>query len=220
MIPRVGTLPDGARGVDVNQTITGAAAAAFVEAGFTFAVRYVRRHQAHPYDLSTGEVLTLLAAGLGVMIVQHVAPPGWFPTPDDGTVYGSTAARESHAVGIPSGVTLWLDLEGVDRTVPHADTAQFCRNWYDEVAASGYMPGLYVGDSCGLSPQELYQLPFTGYWSAYSNNVDDGPVVRGFQMYQHAATLEDLIVGFSNQTMDVDIIKTDKLGGTPSLLLP
>lgn len=217
----VGSLPDHTKGFDANTTISKDSAAMFVLHGYRFAVRYVRRHQPHAYDLTSGEALGILGAGLGLMVVQHVANEGWTPTPDDGVLYGSTAARESHEAGIPSGVTLWCDLEGVAGHVPHADTIGYCNAWYHEVKRSGYVPGLYVGDSCGLSAAELYQaLRFSAYWGAYNLNADTIPIVRGLQMRQHVAKPSDLIPGFTNQTMDVDVIHADAKGGTPSLVLP
>ena len=58
-------------------------------------VRYVRRKDQHAYDLTHAEAAGLLDAGIGLMIVQHVAPEGWTPTIKDGASYGSTAAAES-----------------------------------------------------------------------------------------------------------------------------
>lgn len=215
----IGTLPDGARGVDVNQTVTADDAQAFATAGYAFIVRYVRRSQPHGYDLTVAERDDILNAGLGLQIVQHVAPDGWVPTPADGTIYGTTAATECGALGIPAGVSVWLDLEGVKPGTPHGDVIGFCNNWYDVVKAVGYTPSLYVGFHAGLSADELYRkLKFAAYWSAFTNNTGDAPVVRGFQMYQHAAKPTDLIPGYTNQTMDTDTIKADALGGTPTLL--
>src|SRR6184192_1845684 len=105
------TAPDGVRGFDANQTITPQIAAAFHKHGYRFCVRYVRRKDHHAYDLTHGEAAGLIAAGIGLMIVQHVAPEGWTPTVKDGATYGGTAAAESASVGIPAGVTLWCDLE-------------------------------------------------------------------------------------------------------------
>jgi hypothetical protein len=89
------------------------------------------------------------------------------------------------------------------------------------VELAGFRPGLYVGYGARLTADQLYwKLRFDSYWSAYNLNADHVPAVRGVQMRQHAASLEDLIIGFTNQTMDVDTIHADALGGTPTLLLP
>lgn len=217
----VGTLADGARGLDANRPLSAADAAAFRAKGFQFVVRYVRRSQAHDYDLSPAETARILGAGLGLMVVQHVAPEGWSPTADDGALYGNTAGREALIAGYRSGATLWCDLEGVAKSTAQGDVIDFCNEWSDAVKALGFVPGLYVGDSCGLSAGLLYHaLKYSAYWSAYNLNGDQHPVVRGVQMKQSAAKHEDFIPGFTNQNMDVDVICGDALGGTPSLLLP
>lgn len=218
---RIGSLQNGARGFDANQRITSAQARAFVEHGYSFAVRYVRRSTPHAYDITAGELAGLLGNGLGVMLVQHVALPGWIPSGALGSSYGITAAAEATRAGLPHGVHLWCDLEGVRDGVPALDVIDYCNNWHRWVSDAGFRPGLYVGDSCGLSAVNLYRrLRFDSYWSAYNLNRDRHPIVRGVQMRQFAATLEDLVPGFTNQTMDVDVIHADALGGTPTLLLP
>ena len=223
---RVGTLSqdesgNNPRGVDCNAPISRAAAALFAAKGFTFAIRYVRRANANSYDLTTGEVLGILAAGLGLMVVQHVDGPGWEPSAALGTQYGSTAAAECRRVGIPAGVTVWCDLEGVDTSCGHAAVIGYCNAWYDAVAAAAYVPGLYVGDCCILTPAELHDaLRFEHYWSAYNLNSDAAPAVRGVCMRQHPAKAVDLVPGFTNQNCDVDVICGDALGGSPALLLP
>lgn len=223
----VRSLPDGSRGFDANTPISPRAAAAFKAhrwpglklAGYSFAVRYVRRAQAHDYDISEAERDVILTAGLGLMIVQHVAGSGWAPSGSLGSSYGIIAAAETEAAGIPVDTTLWCDLEGVHSGVTPAEIVRYCNNWHDAVYAAGYHPGLYVGDSCGLSSQQLYsRLKFEAYWLAYNLNRDAYPAVRGGQMYQKSAVAEDLIPGFSNQNLDVDIIKTDTKGGTPRLV--
>ncbi len=215
---RIDTLPDGSRGVDVNQPLTDATAKALVDHGYTFAIRYVTRTQTHGYDLSAPEIDTILNAGLGLQVVQHVAPEGWSPTAELGTQYGTTAAADCGLLALPDGMSLWCDLEGVAVGTDPEAVIGYCNAWYDAVAAHGYKPGLYVGWHCGLTADELYhRLKFSAYWSAF--NIPYAPVVRGFQMYQHAAKTSDLIPGFTNQDMDADVIQSDALGGTPSVVL-
>lgn len=218
---RLASLPDNARGFDANQRITQAQAHDAVSKGYTFAVRYVRRAAQNNHDLIAGELATLMQAGLGVMVVQHVAMEGWIPAPALGTAYGAIAAAEASAVGVPRGTTLWCDLEGVRHGTPASEVIQFCNNWWGKASEAGYRPGLYVGDSCGLTAVQLYRnLRFDGYWGAYNLNHDQIPAVRGVQMRQKVATLEDLIDGLTNDTMDVNFIHADDLGGTPTLVLP
>jgi hypothetical protein len=218
---KVGSLPDGSRGIDVNSPITVATAALFVAKGYTFVVRYVRRSQAHTYDLTQKERDIILGNGMGLMVVQHVAPPGWVPAPDIGSLYGAVAAAEARKAGILAKTHCWLDLEGVKPGVPAEQVVQFCNRWHDEVWGAGYQPGLYVGDAPGLSAVDLYKrLKFRSYWGAYNLNADNVPVTRGLQMRQKVAHPSDWVEGFNSQNMDCDVIHVDALGGTPSVLLP
>lgn len=216
----IGNLPDGSRGWDCNAVIGASEARLMKAADFEFAVRYVKRDRPHSWDVSQNEVLSLLNAGLGVMLVQHVAPTGWRPNASLGMIYGDTAADEAHKVGLPFGVNLWCDLEGVQSGSSHDDVIAYCNEWHEAVERKGYKPGLYVGDQCGLTPKELYRnLRFTHYWGAYNLNSDEVPAVRGLQMKQHPkpAPADRVPVAFEYQT---DTIMRDRLGNSPTLWLP
>ncbi len=211
-------IPAGTRGLDCNSPIDLEAARAFYERGYRFVCRYVRRSESHPYDLSAAEIQRLFDAGLAVMPVQHVAPPGWRPTLAMGREYGNTAAAEIRALGVPSGVTAWCDLEGVRGDVLEIDVAGYAQAWFSAVRSSAYSPGLYVGFDCGLSEEALYhQLSFQHYWSAYNAQV--APVVRGFQMRQHEAKHDDVPAGL-RFAIDTDVVQLDKLGGLPTAFAP
>lgn len=217
----LGTLPIGTRGFDCDQTLTAEAAHAFFKHGYRFAVRYVRRRDYHTRDLTQQEAHDILYAGLGLMLVQHVAPAPWLPTPGLGMSYGAIAASEASIVGVPAGTMIWCDLEGVNRAALAADTIGYCNRWYDAVKLAGFLPGLYVGDSCGLSALQLYRsLKFSNYWGAYNLNSDQIPAVRGLQMRQMVAKSADLVPGFDLAELDIDRIMADALGGTPTVLLP
>jgi hypothetical protein len=212
------TAPDGQKGFDCDHALTASECKLFVDAQYDFAVRYVPRSVRHPQDLTAAEVDVILGSGLGLMPVQHVEaaePPWWIPSGQKGGRYGSTAASAAIACGIPAGVNLWCDLEGVD---PHASSSlvmDFCKRWYKSVAAAGFLPGLYVGYNPGLSPSQLYSLPFTHYWSAYNLNADQFPAVRGVQMKQ--SEYPDDMPGIAFQ-FDVNHTMADKLGGRAQLL--
>lgn len=217
----LGKLPPKTQGIDCNARITPEVARRFYRAGYRFVVRYVRRAQQHSYDINAGEILSLLEAGLGVMIVQHVAMPGWMPSAALGAAYGGVAAGEAHAAGVPRGVTVWCDLEEVDPDADAASVIGFCNAWYDRVLAAGYEPGLYVGYACGLTAQQLYRsLRFKLYWMAYNADADVVPIVRGSCMKQHAYPPPGLRVDGVPFEYDVDTITGDALGGSPTLLLP
>lgn len=216
----IGPMPDGSRGFDCNNIVGASEARLMKRAGFDFALRYVKRDRPHSWDASQNEVLSLLNAGIGVMLVQHVAPAGWLPTAALGMIYGDTAADEAQKVGIPFGVNLWCDLEGVQTGAHADDVIHFCNEWHEAVERKGYLPGLYVGDQCGLSAKQLYHdLRFTHYWRAYNLNDDKVPARRGFQMRQYPYPERDARapVGFE---YDTDVIMKDKLGGSPVVFLP
>jgi hypothetical protein len=149
---------NGLKGLDVNRRVTADEAAALVEHGYRFAVRYVRRKRKNSYDLTGKEARAILAAGLGLMVVQHVAPEPWTPSAIIGSTYGNTAAAEAELIGVPPGVTVWCDLEGVAADVSAKAVLDFCNRWHSKVAAAGFVPGLYVGYGAGLDPDQLYSL--------------------------------------------------------------
>lgn len=216
----VATLPDGARGFDVNCRIGPKTAAAFKAHGYQFAVRYLPRSTgAGVHDLNAGELVTLLSAGLAVMAVQHVeSESSWVPSSDKGSANGTAAADAARACGLPLGVCVWLDLEGVDVRVGADEIIAYASAWFTAVASAGYTPSLYVGWHSGLSPAQLFALPFEHYWGAYNLNADEQPATRGVQMQQHAAKHADLFAGCPE--IDVNTIHADRLGGTPLLVIP
>ena len=211
----------GIRGFDADVAITPQIAAAFSEHGYRFCVRYVRRQTFHEQDLTAAEARVILDAGLAFMAVQHVeSEDSWTANGDKGQANGSVAAKEATAIGIPSGTTVWCDLEGVAKTSSAEDVAAYCNAWHERVAAAGFVPGLYVGWHCGLTPAQLYRsLRFTHYWAAYNLNADEYPLTRGVQMKQGAARALDRVPGFSFE-FDTDTILGDKLGGMPTLVGP
>jgi hypothetical protein len=212
-------LPPGSKGFDCNDIVTAHDAACFVRAGYTFAIRYVRRSIQHPFDLSAQELATLLRAGLAVSVVQHVADPGWLPNERLGRVYGAVAAEETARIGVALGTQLWCDLEGVHPNARHRDVVAYCNAWYDAVRSAGYDPGQYVGDSCGLDADELFHLlKVRRFWAAYNLNSDAYPAVRGACMRQHAPRTADLVPGIA-YPFDVNVIGEDALHGAPMLML-
>ena len=137
--------PAGATGFDTDTKLTASSASAFAAAGFRFAIRYLTRDAPEAdTDLTRSEALDILDAGLALMAVQHVAPSGWVPSASLGAEYGAYAAANARSVGLPYGVSVWLDLEGVAEGTPTIDVIAYCNAWYDPVAAAGYVPGLYV----------------------------------------------------------------------------
>lgn len=203
------TIPDGSLGFDVNQHITADAAKQARAHDIKFVLRYIRRSQTNAYDLTPEEAQIILASGIGLMIVQHVkSAENWVPSGSLGANYGSVAAAEARRVRIGVGVCVWCDLEGVESGVPHLNIVEYAKNWYAQVAAAGFIPGLYIGWHNDLTANELYRsLPFQHYWAAYNLNRDQYPAVRGVQMQQGT---QRVIAGM---TVDPDVAYADALGG-------
>jgi len=203
-------VPSGARGFDCNFHVTPEIARQRRAKGETFCARYVRREQRHDYDLTRSEVDTILNAGLGLIVVQHVAPEGWVPSAALGVKYGTIAADETTTLLLPPGTMVTLDLEGVKVGTPAREVIAYCNNWHSVVASAGFMPLLYVGFDPGLTAKQLYHdLRFTRYWGAYNIRERWVPAVRGFCLQQGTDP---------NHDFDRDVATTDALGGCAVVL--
>lgn len=207
--------PPGAQGFDTDSRISAAAAIAFRQSGFGFCVRYLARTTPQAArDLSGAEAEAILASGLGLMVVQHVMRAGWVPGAARGTQYGLSAVTNAQAVGLPPGVTVWLDLEGVRSGVDKAEVIAYCNAWFAPVGAAGYVPGLYVGANCGLDGDALYwRLRTKHYWRSGSR-VPDLPH-RGYQLVQRFNPRPDVINGVA---IDRNVSYIDAFGDTASWL--
>jgi glycoside hydrolase-like protein len=213
------TAPDGVRGFDTAEKVSPTAAASFRRRGYRFCVRYVRRDKPHPSALSVAEAKSLLGVGIGIMLVQYVeSDSSWNPTAVKGTTNGGVAAAEAQKLGVPWGVTVWCDLEGVAPGTPAQRVIDYCNRWHIAVTRAGYVAGLYVGYRAGLTPTQLYRaLRFTHYWGAYNLNTDKYPAIRGLQMKQLRAPRDSWVAGLGID-FQVDKVSVDKLGGRPTLL--
>ena len=207
----VQSAPAGVKGFDANTVITADEAQSFWDAGFRFVLRYVGRTQMASHDLSAAEAEMLLSKGFAVMAVQHVLNPGWMPTAALGTEYGTNAATFTQQIGFPSGVNVWLDLEGVSPSAAASDVSAYCHAWYAAVAGAGYVPGVYIGWEPGLSGQELYDLPFQHYWAAYNVDGVSTPHPRGYQLVQSSGSGN--VGTLSTDVYDVDETYMDDMGG-------
>ena len=138
-------------GVDCVTVITAGSAAALAAAGILFCVRYLG-------SLSPDELETILASGMCVSPVTYA----------DRFDPGETLAELS-ALGVPQGVTVWLDVESIA-----TDPTDRINAWADALTAAGYQPGLYVGANIGppdtpLLAEALYKLRVVRYYRGMSN---------------------------------------------------
>lgn len=201
--------PAGAQGFDCDSVVSLSTAQAFRNEGYVFCVRYLSLATSQGSgDLSPAEASNILQAGLALMAVQHVASEDWVPSAALGTTNGSNAANNAKSVGFPPGVNVWLDLEGVASGTSAQTVIDYCNNWYAQVVAAGYVPGIYVGANCILTGSQLYNdLQFQHYWQSLST-VPAIPT-RGYQMVQSLVSQPVNGIG-----IDHDVTQSDQLGGT------
>ena len=216
LVGKVEKAPSGSKGFDCNTPLTATTAAAFRSAGFAFAVRYVPRNfntnPASPAgNITRAEAQTILDAGLALMIVQHVAASPWDPTGQLGMEYGSFAASNCAAIGLPPGVNVFLDLEGVRPGTDPQNVLDYAGTWGSTVLDAGYMPGIYIGANCGITAQQIVSLTdFKQFWRSGSSSA---PQI-GAPGYSMQQTISSTLV-LSGVAYDSDVISTDQNGGTP-----
>lgn len=181
------TSAPAALGFDTNTVLSGPVASSLFAQGYTFCMRYVSLQNESSSDLTTEEAQAILGAGLLLGVVQHATSSTL--SGSLGTYNGANAAANASAIGIPSGVTLWCDLEGTN-SPSSTDTIAYVNAWAAAVSDAQYVPGLYVGPNCGLTGSELYHsLTMSHYWKAASKVpwVEE----RGFQMIQGLSIATD-----------------------------
>ncbi|HXZ08660.1 MAG TPA: glycoside hydrolase domain-containing protein [Paraburkholderia sp.] len=185
----------GARGVDTTTLLTDTTAAALKNADVDFALQYLG-------EVTPAALDAILGAGLAFMPVTFADQ-----------FNGGTTVAELRALGLPAGCTVWLDVESVT-ALTSTQLQTVINSWTDTVAAAGYMPGLYVGEGCGLTSDELYALHVVRYWKSPSTILDDsGQLAQptcGYCMYQLWPT-----VTWGGVAVDLDFVQEDTQGRLP-----
>jgi hypothetical protein len=201
----------GALGCDTDTRVDAACAQALRNARLDFIIRYLGLGSSSTGDLTKLEVDEILGSGLALMAVQHVRMPGWLPLASLGLQDGSHAASNAIAAGLPAGVTLWLDLEGLAPGATVTETIAYCDAWHTAVRAAGYDDGVYVGSGQPLDSAQLFSLKTSRYWRSQSQvpNVD----ARGYCMIQLYPTVT--VAGIA---IDYDVIQSDFRHGMPRWL--
>jgi|SRR5690348_5411852 len=205
--------PAGVIGFDTPERLNSVRARQYFNKGYRFCVRYVSHDKSVAsrfQDLTEEEGQIIVDAGMALMVVQHPLKEGWTPTEKLGRRFGQNAAAYASDAGVPQGVNVWLDLEGVKAGTPDTDVIAFCNAWFNEVDSVGYESGVYVGASPGLNADQLYwDLKTKHYWKGGSSakaGVPDDIPHRGYQLIQriqNAGTAYEF---------DSDVTKIDNFG--------
>jgi len=198
----------GALGFDTTAKLTASECASLYQWGMKFAVRYLPLpNNSSANDLDAKESAIIAASGLALMAVQHVRYEGWTPSGSQGTSDGVQAATSAMAAGLPPGVTLWCDLEGVKGDAQ--STEDHVNGWAQSVRHAGYDCGLYVGAGQPLNGDQLFKdLIVSRYWRSQSQvpNVSE----RGYCMLQLFPSTT--VVGVN---VDINVIQGDYMNGLP-----
>lgn len=128
------------------------------------------------------------------------------------------------ALGIPTAVTSWLDLEGLDAwNTPVDQLAALINDWASKIAAAGWMPGLYVGSPQPFTGPELYALKVVRYWLGIGRCVGkdgrDAYPKCGWcmvQFYHGIKGGQGLVWKDTGVLVDPNMIGSDHLGRLPS----
>lgn len=207
----------GVRGFDCDgrggNKLTAGLAKAFRDAGYRFCLRYVPREpkaRTVKYDLKADEAGLILDAGLALMVVQHFPGTGWRPTGELGKGYGEFAVKwAQEVVGLPAGVSMFCDMEGVAPDHPQKDVIEHCIAWHGVVSAAGYSPGLYVGDAARLGGQTIAARlgMFNHFWLAFTEKftIPGRPFeLRQFSVAKDAPERPAAAAGFRFQRDETD----------------
>ena len=199
MIARPAT--SGLYGCDIATPVTAAQAVALYGAGARWIGRYLG-------SLQEPELTGILAAGLQLLVISGYARVGGWSAATGLADAGEAIARAS-ALSLPSGITLFLDLESPGMTVDAATA--YATAHARAIQSTGDLAGLYAGAGCPLDGPQLYGLPQTGYWCPCSPGYVP---TCGFQVIQ-AAPGNGRLAGLQ---VDLDSIQADRHGRLPVLV--
>ena len=211
---RVAQAPAGVIGFDITDPLNPATAKQYRNKGYQFCIRYLSHDKSAKssfVDLTTDEAQIILDAGLALSAVQHPLKVPWVPTAQLGQTFGANAAAYAGDAGLPAGVNVFLDLEGVKVGAADTDVIAYCNAWFAEVEAVGYVSGVYIGAAPGLSADQLYwNLKTKHYWKGGSSSkagVPDDIPQRGYQLTQYIENPEQ------PNEFDKNVTKTDNFNG-------
>jgi hypothetical protein len=209
---RVSSIPDGSLGCDLTNPLNAASAKQYYNNGYRFIVRYIGRGDGSRnfVDLTQDEGQAIVDAGLALGVVQHPLAAGWSPTAKLGDSFGAAAANLAGAAGLPGGITIWLDLEGVAQGTQAEDVIGYCNAWFKQVSAVNFIPGVYIGANPAISEDQMYwDLLTKSYWRGGSDENAGVPATipnRGYQMVQRISVSGGV-------EFDSNVVNTDNFGG-------
>ena len=178
-------------GVDTLQTVGAPDFAKLADARVAWRAGYIEKTTA-------AELQAQLAAGIAFLPVTYALD-----------FNAASHVAKLQALGIPKGVTIFLDIEGqnLDPTVLIGKI----NAWAFSIRQAGYDPGMNVGAGCPLSDAQLYALDVDRYWHSCSRVPD--PKVRGCCVRQ----LRPNDVTPTGLDVDVDVVEPDYEGDVPTL---
>ena len=195
----------GSFGIDCATVLTAESAAGLKGTPIDFVARYLGQ-------LTPPELAIILEAGLGVELVTFSHAPGWEPSAALGNDEGHVDVARLAELGIPTGMVVWIDLEGSGGDA--AATAAWVNARATVLVEAGYVAGLYVGAGCVLDGAELYALPHvTRYWRAFNEGIPEPACgFCQFQLFPPDQTLAGVLV-------DLDFTQEDYARRTPMMLV-
>lgn len=177
-------------GVDTLQTVGAVDFAKLAAARVAWRAGYVEK-------ITAEELEAQLAAGLAFLPVTYALD-----------FDAAAHVARLQALGIPKGVTVFLDVEGTG--LDAATLGPKINAWAADMRAAGYDPGLYVGAGCPFTDAELYALGVDKYWHSVSRVVD--PALRGCCVRQ----LRPNDVKPTGLDVDVNVCEEDYMGDLPT----
>ena len=190
-------LASGLIGFDTVDVVTRPGLAPMSEwrARFAFAWRYLP-------NLGAEELAALTGAGFPVLTLSGYALD----------FDGPLAVARARALQIPTGATLWCDVEGLDAATPIAPLMASINAWAGAVEKAGYIAGGYFADRTLLTSAEMYGLAITRYARGAARIVDrNGALAQpscGFCIEQ----LRPVNAPFGGTRVDFDASTADFFG--------
>lgn len=188
-------------GIDCVTQLSAADCSALAGLGIRFAGRYLGHIPAAELDAILDSSLQLLCIG------GDARTSDW--SAQTGASDAATTLAAAKALGLPGGVTIFLDLEGDGMTADGVNA--YALAWARAIQAGGYLSGLYAGSGCPLDGAALYELPVTAYWAPCTPYYSPS---CGFQVVQAHPGDQT----FAGLEVDFDLIQADYKGRWPVLV--